>query len=113
MVTGVFLIVFRSLARRFNACLAEIHRVGVDNPSELGCEVIDEIYAIHAEFMTVTLDDIDMEKEIYSKLTDKSTETWANLWNRVVGFVYAYEDIFGEDSNLLRETEELRKNYAE
>jgi len=103
MDRDTFLATFRPLESRFDACLAEIHKIGVENINLLDQSVMDEVKAIHDSFMEITLDGIDMEKDVYSKLTDKDTETFAGHWNRVVDFVYIYEAIFGRDPEILKE----------
>jgi hypothetical protein len=104
-----FLATFRPLERRFDACLAEIHKLGAENINLIGQDVMDEVAAIHARFMEIALNGIDMEKDVYSKLSDKDTETFAGHWNRVVDFVYIYEDMFGRDPEILKEIEEWEK----
>jgi len=108
-----FIAAFRPLERRFDACLAEIHKLGAENINRLGQDVMDEIKAVHSRFMEMTLDDIDMKKEVYDKLSDNDTETFAGQWNRVVDFVYIYEDMFGRDPDTLREIEEWEEKQAE
>jgi len=112
MNRAAFIAAFRPLERRFDACLAEIHRVGAENVNRIGQDVMDEIEAVHNRFMEITLDDIDMKKEVYDKLTDSDTESFAGQWNRVVDFVYIYEDMFGRDPDMLREIEEWEAKQA-
>jgi len=109
MDRDTFLAAFRPLERRFDACLAEIHKIGAENISQIDQSVIDEIAAIHARFMEIALNGIDMEKDVYRKLSDKDTETFCGHWNRVVDFVYIYEDMFGRDPEILKEIEEWEK----
>jgi hypothetical protein len=110
-----FLVQFRALARRFNACLAEVHRIGVESLDDLGQEVIDEVKAIHERFMEIRLDGLDMDTEIFSKMNDPrytDTESFAGQWNRVVKFVVLYENMFGQDPELLVEAEACKASQA-
>jgi len=114
MDRDTFLAVFRSLERRFDACLAEIHKIGADNIDQVIQAVGDEVKAIHARFMEFVgkgIDGIDMEKDVLSKIHDNDTETFCGQWNRVADFVYAFEDMpnIGRDPAVLKDIEEWEK----
>ncbi len=106
-----FIIAVRGLARRFNACLSAFHKAG-DDFNKMGLRVMDEISAIHARFMEIKLDDIDMEKEVYSKIPYEDEGEFASHWNRVVEFVLLYEDMFGPDPELEAEYQAWTKKKA-
>jgi len=110
MVRDAFLIVFRSLARRYSACLAEVNRLGERNLNQIGVEVVDEIAALHKRFEELDCDDLDMRKiraEIDAKETEKNQ--FYGQWNRVTYYVLGYEDIYGEDPEVLKAAEEWMK----
>jgi hypothetical protein len=110
-----FLVQFRALARRFNVCLAEVHRLGVESLDDLSQEVIDEVKAIHERFMEIRLDGLDMDTEIFSKMNDPlytDTESFVGQWNCVVKFIVLYENMFEQDPDLLAEAKAWKERQA-
>jgi len=100
-----FIILFRHNAKRFNTCLAEVYRIGLDNVSLLGCEYIETIKSIHDVFMTNYPKDDDNNRhgdvDEFVEKTDRDSTSFAGQWNRVVAYIVAYEKIFGEDPELI------------
>jgi hypothetical protein len=97
---AAFLSEFRPLARRYTNCFSELYRVGMENLRNLGVEVIDEVESIHnrLEILELEMDGVDMDK-IRARVDKRCTvkDLFWGQWNRVVEYVFIYEEIFGED----------------
>jgi len=109
-----FLATFRPLARRFDACLAEVYKLGYENVNLLDQAVMDEIASIYKRFQELELDGLDMKKDVHDKCQDEEPDTqFSGQWNRVIRYVSLYEKMFGKDPEVAKEIEEWKKAQAE
>ena len=105
-----FVSAIRSLTRRFDGCLSEIHKIGYENANLIPKAVMDEIASIYKLFQELELQGLDMKKEVHDKCQDEEPDTqFSGQWNRVIRYVNLYESMFGKDSEVVAEYEEWKK----